>query len=194
MTVVHHSYDKCPDCGRPKRTVAAKCRACRFKVGKTKRCTACGRRRRIKAFGIRTRATPKPRSICLECAAAASRKYHQRIPKHLRNVKKRRWEREHPRLFLLQKQRAAIRRLGLEREMDVILLALRIVKRCAICGRRRRRGRAFHIDHDHRRKQFRGLICEACNLGLGHFHDNPKRLRKAAKYLLRDHRSLRRGT
>jgi hypothetical protein len=40
-------------------------------------------------------------------------------------------------------------------------------------------------DHDHDSGELRGLLCRRCNLGLGHFDDNPLWLRRAADYLER---------
>jgi len=40
-----------------------------------------------------------------------------------------------------------------------------------------------HIDHDHKTKQGRGILCCGCNLGLGKFQDNPDLLETAARYL-----------
>jgi hypothetical protein len=56
--------------------------------------------------------------------------------------------------------------------------------RCAICGADTPGGCGdFHIDHDHRTGQIRGLLCNGCNRGLGYFRDVPASLEKAAKYL-----------
>ena len=40
-----------------------------------------------------------------------------------------------------------------------------------------------HVDHCHTSGKIRGLLCSRCNLGLGHFQDNPLVFIKAAEYL-----------
>lgn len=52
---------------------------------------------------------------------------------------------------------------------------------CAICGR----ADPSHWDHDHQTGVWRELLCRGCNIGLGHFGDDPARLRAAADYLER---------
>jgi hypothetical protein len=59
---------------------------------------------------------------------------------------------------------------------------------CAICERpetMRRNGRllALSIDHDHYTGQVRGLLCSACNTGIGKLQDSPALLRRALEYL-----------
>lgn len=56
---------------------------------------------------------------------------------------------------------------------------------CAICrsdqpGYKRK---YFCVDHDHLSGKIRGLLCYACNLGLGKFKDNIEHLKSAIKYL-----------
>lgn len=66
---------------------------------------------------------------------------------------------------------------------------------CAICGStepKTHHGK-WHIDHDHGccpardqrtcGKCVRGLLCQQCNLGLGHFEDDPAHLEAAIRYL-----------
>ena|SRR3990167_9669761 len=53
---------------------------------------------------------------------------------------------------------------------------------CAICKRHQRFQR-LAVDHDHKTKKVRGLLCMSCNRGLGRFFDSAYRLRAAADYL-----------
>jgi hypothetical protein len=52
---------------------------------------------------------------------------------------------------------------------------------CAIC--RRRPARHLCIDHCHATLIVRGLLCDACNRGLGSFGDDAARMRRAGDYI-----------
>jgi hypothetical protein len=55
---------------------------------------------------------------------------------------------------------------------------------CPICETRLPEGtRRVHVDHCHDTGEVRGILCNACNSGLGMFGDNPERLLKAIAYL-----------
>lgn len=53
--------------------------------------------------------------------------------------------------------------------------------RCEICSSTKN----LHIDHDHKTNKVRGLLCQNCNLTVGHAGDDPERLRDLADYLER---------
>lgn len=54
--------------------------------------------------------------------------------------------------------------------------------KCAICGQQPSKKR-LSVDHNHKTGEVRGLLCNNCNAGIGHFKDDPKLLKKAIKYL-----------
>lgn len=58
---------------------------------------------------------------------------------------------------------------------------------CAICGERCSKFPRLSVDHRHSDGAIRGLLCDACNIGLGHFRDNPESLRAAIEYLEREY-------
>jgi len=54
--------------------------------------------------------------------------------------------------------------------------------KCAICGSLR--GKRNHaLDHCHTTGKLRGVLCTACNQGLGHFKDDESLLQNAIDYL-----------
>lgn len=54
---------------------------------------------------------------------------------------------------------------------------------CAICSRHLDGGKHTHVDHCHRTGKIRGLLCQKCDLSIGHFGDDPATLRAAADYV-----------
>jgi Autographiviridae endonuclease VII len=55
---------------------------------------------------------------------------------------------------------------------------------CAICGDELQDGRyGTHVDHNHDTNRVRGLLCNGCNLGIGHFKERAGALISAARYV-----------
>ena len=56
--------------------------------------------------------------------------------------------------------------------------------KCAICGLESTNfKKRFAIDHCHATGKVRGLLCDLCNKGLGHFKDKASNLKAAIQYL-----------
>lgn len=53
---------------------------------------------------------------------------------------------------------------------------------CELCGAAPLK-QGLHLDHCHTTNTFRGWLCRSCNMGLGHFRDEPELLKKAISYL-----------
>lgn len=60
---------------------------------------------------------------------------------------------------------------------------------CAICNKpeikENKNGtiKRLGVDHCHKTREIRGLLCDKCNRGLGYYNDDPELLEKAALYL-----------
>ena len=54
---------------------------------------------------------------------------------------------------------------------------------CAICKKACSTGKRLAVDHDHKTRRIRGLLCRQCNRGIGHFEDEPALLKIAAEYV-----------
>jgi len=71
---------------------------------------------------------------------------------------------------------------GLTRE-DYIKLMENQGGSCAICGNKFSESIKAHVDHCHTTDVVRGLLCGACNRGIGLLKEDPKIFQSAADYL-----------
>jgi hypothetical protein len=63
---------------------------------------------------------------------------------------------------------------------DEDLIELLKTESCTICGSKEK----LVVDHCHKENFVRGMLCNHCNRGLGHFRDDPDLLEFARIYLL----------
>ena len=108
------------------------------------------------------------------------REYRQRWNKSERGkASHRRWKERHPVQAAAIALRNNMKRRGLflSKEEAMVLVVQRSQGACAICGKLA----PLHVDHKNQR--VRGLLCPACNRGLGCFDDSSRLLRQAAKYV-----------
>jgi hypothetical protein len=104
-------------------------------------------------------------AVCIQCMRASMNKQARNRPA---SSKAYAWRRKR-----------LLRKYGLHwSEYQALLTAQH--HRCAICGR----DAVLGVDHDHNTGQVRGLLCNSCNVGIGHFRDSPALLLAASRYLL----------
>lgn len=165
----------------------------------TKVCKKCGVDKPLTEYHAHTRLQYQPR--CKQCRAEYQRAYYaSNVDKFIAYKARVRGETIAERSARIQKRRdeAPLKRRLVKRKVYIrntfgitlkdydSMLAAQDGK-CAICGTTKpgRNSPYFHIDHCHTTNVVRGLLCNGCNLGLGHFKDSPDRLSSAITYLMR---------
>lgn len=134
-----------------------------------KTCTKCGKTKRLAEFTPhRSYKKSGRKAQCKKCT----------------NESNRILDKSHPEYRRANDRKANLKRLyGITvEEYDAMLEEQK--GGCWICGYiPKPGGRRLAVDHDHKTKRTRGLLCHMCNRGLAHFRDKPDRLRRAAYYL-----------
>jgi len=102
----------------------------------------------------------------------AKRRYRAKHPEKHRAYM-RQWHAAHPNKHKEYKNRQKERRYAPTRPCPV---------GCEICGCYYAT-KSLALDHNHKTEKFRGWLCQTCNMGLGHFEDDPILLLKAIQYL-----------
>jgi len=100
------------------------------------------------------------------------------------NIKQKAWDAANP-----EKRKAIGRRAHMKEKYGITpeqwdqMLADQD-SRCAICRTDNPGKRSWHVDHDHETGAVRGLLCNHCNLLLGHASDDTDVLLAAIAYLM----------
>lgn len=112
-------------------------------------------------------------------ARARAKKFAQKNPEKLKKYQKT-WKERHPEKRKLYTRNSRIRAYGIEPKVYYEMLEKQ-GQRCAICNAKSER-RAMNIDHNHKTGKVRGLLCDGCNLSLGHL-ERDEWVIKAKQYL-----------
>lgn len=162
-------------------------------------CSMCRGTKPLDAFSYRDKARGKLQARCKACCAEVFRNYRLNNIDKFREYKRmqrpenreraaelrRKRKQQAPEREFMRKRQAYLRtQFGITHEdYELRLVAQGGV--CAICGTDDpgRKSPYFHVDHCHATNVVRGLLCNGCNLGLGHFKDNKSRLSAAIAYL-----------
>ena len=116
-------------------------------------------------------------AYCRECTNETSRIYRARNLEKVRK-RERRAERKH---IGPKTDRRLQMRYGISLSQYHTLLENQGGV-CCIC-KSAPNGKALHVDHCHKTREVRGLLCNKCNLGIGSFHDNRRLLSAALQYI-----------
>lgn len=127
--------------------------------------------------------------VCRHCGESKPRAQMSKAGPHLckkcRVAATRAWAEAHPDAWSRHVRRSWLKKkYGITPDdYDRMLLAQGGV--CAICNRPPSdpRGYKMHVDHDHVTGRVRGILCGACNKGIGALGDDASRLESAARYL-----------
>lgn len=132
--------------------------------GPDKHCSKCGNtgkfhNNKTNADGLQ--------SVCVNCA----------------NEYRRQWKEEHPLEARLKERESSLKKLyKLTIEAwDKLFEAQNSC--CKICKSPDSGGKGWNTDHDHLTNQVRGILCQNCNLLLGHSKDDIHILETAIEYL-----------
>jgi hypothetical protein len=139
-----------------------------------RKCSDCKKLKQIRYFH-KNKASRDGSGYANVCAKCFRKRNRTRVPakRHLQYLKHKR----------RQLDRDLFKHYGITRDQYNEMLAKQD-NLCAICGKHASDShKGLHVDHCHETKKVRGLLCSACNIGIGMLKHNGTILRKAMEYL-----------
>lgn len=151
----------------------------------SKICSTCGKRLPISAFNRDKSRKDGYQYRCKNCYRdwyntryATEKSFREKRSQHFSKY----YAEKYP---TLQEQKNASKFLamyGITREQFAEMSTLQ-GDLCKICQKPPSGKTRLSVDHDHKTRKIRGLLCDNCNKGLGVFQDNPDLLAAAIEYL-----------
>lgn len=150
-------------------------------------CAKCGCTKAGSAFGRTNSVT----SWCLKCRREGARRWRAENPEAVRalDASRRKKPQQVRRMREYQRMYRLLVKYGITaEEYDAMFQQQR--GRCAVCGDPpssiNTRCGVLHVDHDHKTRKVRGLVCFLCNTMLGSAKDDVRRLEAGKIYLQRE--------
>ncbi|AZV02150.1 putative endonuclease VII [Pectobacterium phage Arno162] len=148
-------------------------------------CSCCKVEKPVSEFGKDASRKDGLKHLCKYCCNVKARKYFKANHDKVREAR-----REYYKTNPDKKREKALKnkyKIGLDKYEAMLARQGGV---CAICGNlekaydtRYKVLRRLAVDHCHTTGVVRGLLCSACNIGIGKMRDSPELLRKAADYL-----------
>lgn len=169
-----------------------------------KKCTKCGKEKKLEEFHKRKRSTDGYRSACKECSIKAKKEYFEnnRTEVLLSNKK---WKSNHPtfmkeyhtknketlclkknKYYQDNKVKIAEKNLIIKYGITIDYVNFLLEEQqnsCAICKLSFTLTGRYHVDHNHLNGQVRKLLCRNCNHLLGNARETTSILYSAIDYL-----------
>jgi len=145
-----------------------------------KKCSKCHRKKRLSSF-TNDKSRPDGKDYWCRICKNKLGKVYRNTPRGKELAARRavKWQKENPKRV---KNNYLKRLYGITLE-DRNKMFKKQGKRCAICKKKKSGYPGWVMDHDHKTKRVRGILCNKCNLLLGRAEDNVKILISATKYL-----------
>ena len=112
------------------------------------------------------------------CHIKITNEYRKKNPEIYRKASLKNWHS----LDAKKKQQRWIKRYGISAEQYYEMLAQQ-KNVCKICGQKCSTKQTLCVDHCHKTKKIRGLLCIKCNTSLGMLNDDVSLFYKAIEYL-----------
>lgn len=151
-----------------------------------KRCSRCKDEKPIDSFYNYKNGIFGKHHRCKECTKSLPQRMTEESRQRMKSTAKQWYERNKHRTALRMRNTWLLRKYGISHK-DYEQILEKQNGACAICGDTSpgRGDTFFSVDHDHKTMKVRGLLCDACNKGLGHFYDDTDRMQRAILYLER---------
>lgn len=145
-------------------------------------CSKCQKEKPLEDFSKRDTSADGYRRQCKSCINEGKRLWKQANPEICQRYN-RQWRKDNP-----EKMSAISARTHYKKNYGITpdqkhRMVLDQDNCCAICGLKFKDAKNTCVDHNHETGNVRGILCTACNHGLGKFKDSIQVLESAISYL-----------
>jgi len=149
-------------------------------------CQSCDVSKPTESFKRSSTAKRGHRAVCKECDSVANTAWRKNN-KDKKDEKDKEWKKQNPSKVKNSYYKYNLKRKFNLSEQDYEQMLTSQEGCCAICRQTYcSTGYRFAVDHCHVTGKIRGLLCQACNTGIGKLKDNVDLLKRAIEYLEKD--------